>query len=222
MRNSKTLFIITPIISVICICMIAACGSEPAPPTGFDCSLCPTHSTCDSVGYVCNCDSGYVAFSDSANGIYFACQEENTFNCSTCPANSTCDPVNQICNCNTGYEQTVDSASGIMTCQEPRSKFLGLYVGGSTCTAAADSITITASNSDITEVSINRLTTPSTSVGPVIATVNGTSITIASQTVLSGHTVSGSGTLTTSSLSLQYTVMSAGGNSSCDFSGTKQ
>lgn len=139
-----------------------------------------------------------------------------------CPNFSICDSANAVCICNAGYEQTVDSASGIMTCQEPRSKFLGLYVGGSTCTAAADSITITVSNSDITEVSITSLTTPSTSVGPVIATINGTSITIASQTVPSGQTVSGNGTLTVSSLSLQYTVMSAGGNSSCDFSGTKQ
>lgn len=222
MQKIKTLFIVT--VSVIAISMIAACGDNPSSKPAFDCTTCPVHSTCDVANSVCNCDSGYVVFRDSANGIYFACQEENTFNCSTCPTHSTCDVVNQVCNCNIGYEQVVNSVTGDTVCQEEREKLLGGYQGESTCLPGVSvvPITLSPSGSDPQTFNISGLATTGGAIGDVQATVNGTIITIPNQTSPNGYNVSGSGTFTAPNvIAIHYVVAGAGGTLNCDYTGTK-
>lgn len=225
-KKSSIFSFIAPIMCVIGICMIAACGDDQDPvPTAFDCTTCPIHSTCDSANRTCNCDSGYVAFSDSANGINFACNQESSFNCSTCPAHSTCDVVNQVCNCDLGYESVVNPVTEDTVCQEEREKLLGGYQGESTCLPGVSIVPITLSplGSDPQAFKISGLATTGGAIGDVQATVSGTIITIPNQTTSpEGYNVSGSGTFTApDSIAIHYVVAGAGGTLNCDYTGGK-
>src|SRR5690606_19320752 len=58
----------------------------------FDCLTCPTHSTCDVVNQVCNCDAGYEQVITSAPLVDTICQEEREKLLGGYQGESTCLP----------------------------------------------------------------------------------------------------------------------------------
>ena len=128
--------------------------------------------------------------------------------------------VDGTCDCSsaTGYEGT--------DCKtEVRAKFIAGYTvvdGCSASGAATYTINITISSSDVTKVLLSNFWGVFTN--SVVATVNGNSLTIASQQPdLDGYIVSGNGTISGSTLSLNYTVIDPGGNTDvCSANCTKQ
>ncbi len=117
----------------------------------------------------------------------------------------TCDP---------GYE-----GSDCKT--ETRAKFVGQYQGPETCTVGTDNYTLTVAKSS-TDVLKITFTNVYNQAYTAIATVDGSSFTVESQTVASGVTVSGTGTLSGTTLTFTYTITTAGAASNtCTFSGVK-
>ena len=115
--------------------------------------------------------------------------------------------------CDEGYE-----GSDCKT--EVRAKFLGQYQGNETCTVGTDAYTLTvaASSTDVLKISLSNVYNQGFT---AVATVNGNAITVESQTVASGVTVSGTGTLTGTTIAFTYAIASPAGNNSCTFTGTK-
>ena len=120
----------------------------------------------------------------------------------TCNNGGTC--TDGTCICATGYEGT--------NCDtEMRAKFIGNYNITESCTSGTDtySCAVTTSSTGVANISFSNLYNGGVSVS---GTVNGTAVTIASQS-LATATISGSGVIsTTGVITLTYTV-SVGGNS---------
>lgn len=120
----------------------------------------------------------------------------------TCNNGGTC--ADGTCLCADGYEGT--------NCDtEMRAKFLGNFNITESCSSGTDtySCVIATSSSNVANISFSNLYNSGIAVS---GTVNGTAVTIASQS-LATATISGSGVIsTTGVITLTYTV-SVGGNS---------
>lgn len=127
-----------------------------------------------------------------------------------CQNGGTC--VDGDCTCPVGYEGT--------NCQTlSRDKFIGVFTGSETCTVGTDNYSITCSaNSDNTKFNIQNLYNQSLT---AIASANGNAFTIPSQTVGSGVTAVGSGTITGNTMTVTYTVNDGVTSNTCTFTGTK-
>lgn len=102
---------------------------------------------------------------------------------------------------------------------EIRAKFIGQFQGSETCTVGTDNytVTITSATSDVLKVTFNNVYNAGYT---ATATVDGSAFTVASQTVASGVTVAGSGTISGDVLTFTYTIDGAA-NNTCTFTGTK-
>lgn len=127
-----------------------------------------------------------------------------------CQNGGTC--TDGECTCPVGYEGT--------NCQTlSRDKFIGVFTGSETCTIGTDNYSITCSaNSDNTKFNIQNLYNQSLT---AIAAANGNAFTIPSQTVGSGVTAVGSGTITGNTMTVTYTVNDGVTSNTCTFTGTK-
>lgn len=127
------------------------------------------------------------------NGCKDPCKDVECLNGGTC--------VEGDCECATGYEGT-DCAD------EMRAKFISTYSvsdGCSTSGAATYDITVEKSSSAVNKVLIGNAW--NTFVAKVVATVDGTTISIAAQQPDNdGFEISGSGTINGTKLTLNYTV----------------
>jgi len=118
--------------------------------------------------------------------------------------------VNDSCVCEAGYEL---DAAGL--CMEARAKFLGNYSITEQCSFTSDTYQISVvAGANLNEVKVNNFW--GIFANSVIATVSGTSITIASQDPdLDGFIVEGSGSIDTSLtpmvMTLSYTVTDTNG-----------
>ena len=138
-----------------------------------------------------------------------ACGDENLCKDVECGANGTC--LDGDCVCDDGYEI---GASG--QCDtESRAKFLGTYNATETCTPPSSgsySNTITASGSDVTKVVISNFGDSGLN---ATATVNGSDVTVDSQTFNIGgtsYTITGDGSLSASGnvITLTYEARAGG------------
>ena len=114
--------------------------------------------------------------------------------------------------------------STISSCTKtnPNAAFLGIYAGNYSTSAGSspDTVTISAGSNSSAIVIIDRANSTTLN-----ATVNANTITIPSQsiTILGGsHTTSGSGALTSGTLTIALTTAITGGSFSSGFTGTKQ
>lgn len=118
--------------------------------------------------------------------------------------------------CDEGYE-----GSDCKT--EVRAKFLGNYHGTEQCTAGNDeyNVVIAASSTDVVKVTISNVYNQGFT---ATASVSGSSLTIESQTVVSGVVVSGTGSVSGDgkNLTLTYSIGDGTTNNSCTFTGEKQ
>ena len=119
-----------------------------------------------------------------------------------------------LCICNTGFE-------GIDCSTEMRAKFLGNYTYSETCNpSGANSyvITIDTSFSAMNKIKIFNVYNSGLT---VIATVSGTTLSIASQAFLNPFTISGSGSISSNTLSLTYKITDGTITDNCSGTGTK-
>lgn len=118
--------------------------------------------------------------------------------------------------CDEGYE-----GSDCKT--EVRAKFLGNYHGTEQCTVGNDeyNVVIAASSTDVVKVTISNVYNQGFT---ATASVSGSSLTIESQTVVSGVVVSGTGSVSGDgkNLTLTYSIGDGITNNSCTFTGVKQ
>lgn len=133
----------------------------------------------------------------------------------TCLNNGQCN--DGTCNCAAGYQGT-DCGT------EMRAKFLGVYNVSESCTSGnyTYQININTSASGVANVVIGNFGGVGAS---VIASVNGSAITIANQTIdVQGTpvTFSGSGQISGSILTISYTLSAAGTSDPCTSTCTKQ
>jgi hypothetical protein len=128
-----------------------------------------------------------------------------------CQNGGTC--TDGLCACPTGYEGT--------NCETlSRTKFLGVFTGAETCTVGSDNYSITCTaNSDDTKFKIQNLYNDNSLTA--IASASGNAFTIPSQTVASGVTALGSGTITGNTITITYTVTNSMTSNTCTFIGTK-
>ena len=136
-----------------------------------------------------------------------SCKKDDPDPCEnvTCLNGGTCSDGN--CSCATGYEGS--------TCgTEVRGKFIGSYNGTLSCPGTNGTVlmTVTSSAAGITSVVF------SDGVDTWVGTVSGSSVSIATQTISGGTTISGSGQLSGLLLSLNLNLS---GNT-CTYTGTKQ
>ncbi|MCB0794696.1 MAG: hypothetical protein KDB88_08165, partial [Flavobacteriales bacterium] len=133
------------------------------------------------------------------------CKKDDPCDDVVCQNGGSCNDGS--CSCATGYEGS--------TCgTEVRAKFIGSYTGNLTCGGQSGTVnmTITNSSAGVTSVVFND------GVDTWIGTVSGSSVTIATQTIGGGTTISGSGQL--SGLILTLNINLSG--TTCTYSGTKQ
>lgn len=121
--------------------------------------------------------------------------------------------VDGDCVCDAGYE-------GVDCDTQERAKFISTYSVSESCTSGnyTYSITITNSSTDVTKVIIGNFGDFGVD---IVATVSGSGLTIANQTV-GGGTFSGSGQLSGNILTLTYTVTAGTDSDSCTMTCTKQ
>ncbi len=127
-----------------------------------------------------------------------------------CANGGTC--TDGTCACPSGYEGSLCETLS-------RTKFIGVYTGTETCTVGSDtySITITA-NSDALKFNIQNLYNQSFT---AIATAGGNSFTIPNQTVGSGVTAVGSGSITGNIITITYSINDGVASNTCTYTGTK-
>jgi hypothetical protein len=116
------------------------------------------------------------------------------------------------CKCDAGYEGT--------NCETAvRTKFLGTYAFSENCNTGQDSytVTITTVDADIQKIRISNIYDAGLSTE---ATVSGTSLTIASQS-FGLATISGSGSISGSNLTLSYSIAAGGATDACTGTGSK-
>lgn len=128
-----------------------------------------------------------------------------------CGDNGTC--VDGDCQCDTGYEGTDCDT-------EERAKFIGTYNVTEACTSGnyTYSITTATSASGITTIIISNFGDYGVN---VTATVNGSNLTIANQTV-GGGTFSGTGQISGNILTITYNVTAGTSTDDCTMTCTKQ
>jgi len=127
-----------------------------------------------------------------------------------CANGGTC--TDGTCMCPSGYEGTLCETLS-------RDKFIGVFNGTETCTVGTDAYSITiTSNSDKIKFNIQNLYNQSFT---AIATAGGNSFSIPNQTVGSGVTASGSGSITGNTITITYTINDGTNTNTCTFVGTK-
>jgi hypothetical protein len=116
------------------------------------------------------------------------------------------------CKCDVGYEGTNCDAA-------VRTKFLGTYAFSENCNTGQDSytVTITTVDADIQKIRISNIYNAGLATE---ATVSGTSLTIASQS-FGTATISGSGSISGSNLTLSYSIAAGGATDACTGTGSK-
>lgn len=121
---------------------------------------------------------------------------------------SSCDKT-----CDEGYE-------GDKCDTEIREKFIGAFQGNEICTTGNDNYTLTIAKSgtDVLKVTLSNVYG---SAFVATASVDGSSFTVASQTVAIGVTVSGSGTVSGNNLTFSYNINDGTNSNNCSFTGTK-
>ncbi|HMG14734.1 MAG TPA: hypothetical protein VK590_04770 [Saprospiraceae bacterium] len=127
-----------------------------------------------------------------------------------------------VCICDVGYEK--DATTGECSVEQ-RAKFFGTYQGSETCTVGTDnySITLASSASGIDKVVLSNVYNQGVT---LTGSVNGTSLTIAAQSVTVGastYTFSGTGTYTAGTpptIKIEYSIQGTPSNS-CIFTGQK-
>ena len=151
----------------------------------------------------------------SATLAMTGCKKDDPCDDVTCLNGGTCS--DGTCSCQSGYEGS--------TCgTEVRAKFLSTYNVNETCPSGNFSYqsTITTSSTGINRVIINNFAGFGVS---ATASVTGSSITIGTQQVdIQGNaaTISGSGQLSGSILTISYTISAGGSSESCTLTCTKQ
>lgn len=123
-----------------------------------------------------------------------------------CGTNGTC--VEGTCVCDAGYEGT--------SCETlQNAKFVGSYNGSENCTSGTYTyaLTISASSSSNTTIVLNNLYAGGTNTNATIG-ADGTSFTIASQ-ALGSATVSGTGTISGTTVTIVYSVSVSGATDQC-------
>ncbi|MEX1132222.1 MAG: calcium-binding EGF-like domain-containing protein [Flavobacteriales bacterium] len=137
--------------------------------------------------------------------VLSSCKKDDPCDNVTCQNGGTCNDGS--CACATGYEGT--------TCgTEIRAKFIGTYNGNFSCPGNNSTVNMTINNSaqGITSVVF------SDGFDTWVGTVSGSSVTIATQTISGGTTISGSGQLAGNILTLNLNLS----GTTCTYSGTKQ
>ncbi len=137
--------------------------------------------------------------------LFPSCKKDDPCDDVVCMNGGTCNDGS--CSCATGYE-------GGTCATEVRAKFIGTYNGTFTCPGNTSTINMTINNSaaGITSVVI------SDGFDNWIGTVSGSSVTIATQTIGGGTTISGNGQLAGNILTLNLNLS----GTTCTYSGTKQ
>ncbi len=116
--------------------------------------------------------------------------------------------------CDSGYE-------GDDCKTETRAKFIGQFTGPETCTIGNDNYTITVGRSSTDALKITFANVYNQGF-TAVATVDGSSFTVETQSIATDVTVSGTGTLSGNTLTFTYTVVTVGSASNtCTFTGTK-
>jgi hypothetical protein len=134
-----------------------------------------------------------------------SCKKDDPCDNVVCSNGGTCN--DGTCACAAGYEGT--------TCAtEVRAKFIGTYNGSFACPGNNFTVnmTINPSAQGITSVVF------SDGADTWIGTVSGSSVTISTQTITGGTTISGSGQLAGNILTLNLNLS----GTTCTYSGTKQ
>ncbi len=134
-----------------------------------------------------------------------SCKKDDPCDNVVCLNGGTCSDGS--CTCATGYEGT--------TCEtEIRAKFIGIYNGTFSCPGVNTTINMTISNSAIGITSVVFSDGADTWTG----TVSGSSVSISTQTISGGTTISGSGQLAGNILTLSLNLS----GTTCTYTGTKQ
>lgn len=195
MKHSKPILFSAMIVVLFTVTMIGGCKKEIA--TCTDGIQNQTETGID-------CGGSCIACPTCSDGIQN--QNETAIDCGG---------VCSACPCPYGYE-------GTNCTTEVRSKFLGQFQGPETCTVGNDNyiLTITISSADIGKVIFSNVYNQAFN---AIASVSGTSFTVASQTVATNVTVSGTGTISGNTLTFTYIIATSGGtNNTCTFVGVRQ
>jgi hypothetical protein len=161
--------------------------------------VCENGGTCDEETGACDCPANFYGEScetECINGTY----------------------ASGACTCDAGYE---GDACGVVS----REKFLSSYSVSEVCGSGSDSYSssITASTTEITNILIGNFYNVYTN--PVVATVSGNDITIASQDPDSdGFMVSGSGSINEAGtvLTITFTLSDGTNTETCTATYTKQ
>lgn len=146
-----------------------------------------------------------LALALSTITVLSSCKKDDPCDSVVCQNGGTCNDGS--CACATGYEGT--------TCgTEIRAKFIGTYNGNFSCPGNNSTVNMTINNSaqGITSVVF------SDGFDTWVGTVSGSSVTIATQTISGGTTISGSGQLAGNILTLNLNLS----GTTCTYSGTKQ
>lgn len=126
-----------------------------------------------------------------------------------CANGGTC--INGTCSCPTGYE-------GALCDVLSRDKFIGTYTGSETCDAGTDNYTITISaNSDKIKLTLTNLYNDNYT---ATCTMTGTNSFSFSGTQ-SGVTFTGTGSLATTQLTVNYSLSDGVLTNACTFIGSK-
>ena len=136
---------------------------------------------------------------------FFSCEDDPCEN-KDCGDFGTC--LEGDCICDLGYEVDADGACTVLV----RDKFVGTYSCQETCQSGTDSynVTISASPVGIDKIRIGNFYNVATT---VLATVDGTNLTIEDQTTPDNFQVVGSGSITDNIINLQFTISDNLGNS---------
>ncbi len=128
-----------------------------------------------------------------------ACGDDDACKDVECGTNGACFDGN--CVCDDGYEI---GTSGLCD-TESRAKFYGNYNTSETCSTGNGSYSMgitAASGTDVTQISISNFGDSGLA---ATATVDGDDFTVASTTLPNGVTISGSGTISGNTITLNYT-----------------
>lgn len=108
-------------------------------------------------------------------------------------------------------DQNTNPGSG-----DPREKFLGSWKVTETCSRMNYNVTISDDPQNSAQVLIENFGNPGTGYAPAVALVTGNSIYVSNQTIGSGWSVSGSGTMNDSGrIDWSYSLVINGNTQSC-------
>lgn len=197
MKNAKALLLSAALIfSLFTIVTYTACKSDP----------------CDAITCVNGgaCNDGKCVCPDGFSGAFCETNDDPCANIA-CLNGGTC--VNGACDCPAGYEGDA--------CQtRSREKMLGSYSGTESCTIGSDTYTVTlVSGSSDVGFNLQNLYNEAITVQCTMTGKN--TFTIASTNIGSGVTVTGSGKLDGSQLTIDYSLSDGTNTNTCKYIGVK-